>query len=208
MPTIYNKLIEEYKDELNDSYDFDDAECYSSPEEEYNPSPFAINSKSQYVEISEMDAASRLDYIQQEYNQLDQDEKNIFIARLQLNSIDKLLNAIKEGKKTTKETWKNVLNRLNFIKGFKAIYEDEIKSINFQSIIQALIPLAGALAATFLALKESDKKESESAEPEENELLTEDLLKLENVNERNKEKSLIIQYCNENKNGFSLNGQQ
>lgn len=201
--SIVFKLAEE--DLINLELDKDDDGYIIERNEERD---FAYDATNQYKDIIKKSQDELVESIAQEYNQMEQDEKNTFAAKLQLEAIDKLLDAIKEGKKTTKEAWKNVLNRLNIVKDFEIIYEDEIKNVNLQSIIQKIIPLAGALAATFLALKESDKKESESAEPEENELLTEDLLKLENVNERNKEKSLIIQYCNENKNGFSLNGQQ
>ena len=134
-------------------------------------------------------------------SKMPQRDKEMFVKILQKDALMSSLRSMRNLKKTSKKQWKKTIQKLLSIKGMKFGSSGGKMKIDFNMILETLLPALAFLAGTLLALKESDKKQSEAAEPENNPLL--------NDNFKNKEKeqlnkSIVLQYCNKKENGFSL----
>lgn len=134
-------------------------------------------------------------------NEMRQEERELVTQIVQYDTIIEVLDAIKNMKKTEASTWKNLIKKLYTIKDFKL----SIGNFDYSSFLEKLIPLLGALAGCLLALRESETAEIEAAEPkDEDNQLSDEILSSNNIFESYKNKSIVLQYCNDKENGFSL----
>lgn len=133
--------------------------------------------------------------IYEKLNNMDSETRRIVIKIVQFKAMMEMLKAIKNLKNTPKEVWQRVIYKLNAISGLNA-GEDE-SGFDFNKMLKVLIPLLGTLAGILLGLRASEKAEQESAEPEQQEELEETV---------NKIQSVVLQYCQNNENGFSNHG--
>lgn len=127
-------------------------------------------------------------------------EKRLFIKILQQNAMTGLISAMKNLKKTTSEEWKKVIKKLITLKDIKVA---DKSGFDFSAFLDTLLPLVGALAATLLAQREAEKKDSECAEPpQENNPLGDPSFQEDAASQL--QKSIVLQLCDTKQNGFSL----
>lgn len=132
-----------------------------------------------------------------------------FLKIMQFNVTSEVLDAVNNGKNTTKATWKNVIGKMYAIKDLKI---GAIKvGIDFSQVLSKLIPIIGALAGLFLALREAEKEEIAAAEPDLDPNFP-DIINSESAKKicaeekaKNIQKSVIMQLCELKENGFSYN---
>lgn len=130
------------------------------------------------------------------------------IKVMQYKILDEVLNALANLKKTSEREWRSVINKMQAISGIN-IGDDKSK-FDFNGLLKKLIPMVALIAGMLLALRESEREESEVSKPEDNKdssTLNAEKAAVENEIkfELEKAKSVILQYCSENKNGYSLN---
>jgi len=130
------------------------------------------------------------------------------IKVMQYKILDEVLNALGNLKKTSEREWRSVINKMQAISGIN-IGEDKSK-FDFNKLLKKLIPLVALIAGMLLALREAEREEAEISKPEDgadSPVLNADKAAVENnvKFEIEKAKSIILQYCYENKNGYSLN---
>ena len=136
---------------------------------------------------------------------LSPDNRRCVIKVMQMNILIETMEAIKNMKSTPESVWRKCLNKMQAIQGINI--GDDKSRFDFNKFLNKFIPMVALLAGLLLALRESDKEESETSEPEEGTAeTTPESAKIENeINfQANKAKSIILQYCSENINGFSL----
>lgn len=169
------------------------------------------------VEPSEMDA-NYSSYVMnkvklsQRLDEMKPEEKRLLVKTMQFKILKEILDAVKNLKSTTADTWKKVMGKLEAIIGID-IGEDK-SGFDFNAMARALLPLIGSLAGTMLAFRAAHKAEIDAATPitdPDNPLseikdpdFSEKELKREN--DSFVRKSIVIQMCNSKENGFSLNG--
>lgn len=130
------------------------------------------------------------------------------IKVMQYKILDEVLNALANLKKTSEREWRSVINKMQAISGIN-IGDDKSK-FDFNGLLKKLIPMVALIAGMLLALRESEREESEASKPEDDKdssTLNAEKAAVENEIkfELEKAKSVILQYCSENKNGYSLN---
>ena len=125
-------------------------------------------------------------------------EKRLFTKILQQNALMDLISAMKNLKNTTKEEWERVIRKLSNLKDVKL---PDKSGFDFSAFLTTLLPLVGALAATLLAQRDFEKKDSECAEPVNNPL---DDPSFQEDATKQLQKSIVLQLCNAKENGFSL----
>jgi hypothetical protein len=141
----------------------------------------------------------------QRLNNMSEDERGLFTKIIFYTEITNLLNALENMKSTSVETWKRIIKRFKSLKDMGLSFDD----FDLGKFCEKLLPLIGAAAGLFLALKESGDRDTESSDaaniPDPEDETSIDLVKLnEEISTQQKAKSLILQYCNENIKGFSI----
>lgn len=142
--------------------------------------------------------------LQQLISKMSDGEKTTFIKILQFKAIMELLEAMKDMKNTTADTWKHVIMRLRALMGINA----PGSKFDFAAFLKTLIPMVGAIAGTCLACRAADEALIDAAEPEETIL---DDKKLEEAMEQDSKgsvESVVLNLCKENGNNFSLDGSE
>jgi len=140
--------------------------------------------------------------LQKRLSQMSQSERDTLVKLVRYDTIMELLDAIKNLKKTSKETWENILKKL------KAVADIDTKDGgDIKNILLAMIPLVGALAGTLLALRENERLEIESAEPSDDNNPAKDpsfTAELQTLTDTTSStESLVLKLCAENSLGFS-----
>lgn len=134
-------------------------------------------------------------------NEMTQEERELVTQIVQYDTMLEVLEAIKNMKKTTASTWKDLIKKLYALKGFKL----SVGNFDYSAFLEKLIPLLGIFAGCLLALREAESAEIEAAEPkDEDNPLSGEALSIDNIFESYKNKSVILQYCNDKEKGFSL----
>ena len=128
-------------------------------------------------------------------------EKEMFVKIIQQDAMMDVLNAVKNLKKTSEEEWKRTIGKLISIKGMKTSGNG---NFDFNGMLDKMIPALAFLAGMLLAMRESERKDSESAEPNDadNPLVSDP--NIESGIEGLSEGSIIMRYCKNMENGFSL----
>ena len=144
----------------------------------------------------------------QKLDEMPKHTRRCVIKVMQYKILDEVLNALANLKKTSEREWRSVINKMQAISGIN-IGEDKSK-FDFNKLLNKLIPMVALIAGMLLALREAEKEESEVSKPDddpESPVLNAEKAAVENQVkfEIEKAKSIILQYCSENKNGFSLN---
>lgn len=153
-------------------------------------------------EVYSNEAAGNRVKLYQRLSQMTESERDMFYRIVRYDELMKLLDAIKNLKGTPAEVWQNVIKRLNAIADLPGGTDDK----KFSDFMKKLLPMVGAIAGTMLALKQLDKEDADASDTGYNENDT--AKDTQNINtkfgEAQTAKSLILQYCNQNENGFSL----
>ena len=136
----------------------------------------------------------------QRLNQMTAQERELFTKSILYNEIVNLLNALENMKSTSVKTWKNIIKRFKSLQDMGLSFD----GFDMTKFCGELLPMIGAAAGLFIALKESGEKESESSDTANSEEGIELIKVNENAARAQEAKSLILQYCKENKDGFSL----
>lgn len=134
-------------------------------------------------------------------SEMSDDDKAMLMKCVHFDLIRDLLSAVKNLKKTGADVWKNLIARMNVLKGIET---RDKSGFDFNALLDILIPAVGALSATLLALRESERAniEANTLSPEDNPLLNDPSLKKDS-NELF-EKSVILRMCKTETNGYSL----
>ena len=143
--------------------------------------------------------------LSEKLDSLSPDNRRCVIKVMQINILNETLEAIKNLKSTPESVWRRCINKMQAIHGIN-IGKDK-SGFNFNKFLDIFMPMVAFLAGILLALREAEKTESETSEPEEgtSETTPESArIKNELDFQANKAKSIILQYCAENINGFSL----
>ena len=158
-----------------------------------------LNDESNFAEDTEENPSEEFENrikLQQKLESMTQDERDLLMKIVQFDLLEEMMSAMKNLKKTGADTWKNIIGKLNSIKDISVSDES---GFDFKEFLKIILPLLGALAATLLALRESDKKESESADVDYD---TEEIKKIkESVPSP---KSIVISMCENETNEFSF----
>ncbi len=144
----------------------------------------------------------------QKLDEMPKHKRRGVIKVMQYKVLDEVLSALSNLKKTSEREWRSVINKMQAISGIN-IGEDKSK-FDFNKLLNKLIPMVALIGGMLLALREAEKEESEVSKPEDDAkspVLNAEKAAAENKVkfEIEKAKSIILQYCSENKNGFSLN---
>lgn len=134
--------------------------------------------------------------------EMSNEERQMLLKVMQYNVLIETLQAIKNLKNTSEDTWKNILNKLKSLTNFK-ISNNEF---DFNESLKKLIPLVAALAGCLFAMREYEEASIDAAKPEDNILTNKkiDALNNEKIFNMNKKKSVILQQCDKKENGFTL----
>ena len=179
--------------------EFGDWSAYQ-PYEEEQDIPELINPQMELAERLDSSYGSEKVRLYQMLDRMSRNEKEMFVKIIQQDALMDVLNSMKNLKKTSSENWKKSIGKLISIKDIKLKTKDKF---NFNKMLDILIPSLAFLAGTLLAMRESERKDIEAAAPpdEKNPLF-------DPVYERDAkksiEKSIILQYCHNKENGFSL----
>lgn len=144
---------------------------------------------------------------------MEEDERTMFLKIVRHDTINELMDAISNLKSTSEETWKNVINKLQFLLNFN---DNDTSKFDFNKMLKILLPLVAALAALLIGLRQSEKAEAEAADvpidPSENPILAY-MMKPDEEKEGDDEseidiitgklKSVVLSQCNKTINGFS-----
>jgi len=156
------------------------------------------------IDALETEMATMKLRLYQEMDNMTSRDRSVFIKLIQMNTINEALDAACNLKKTSESTWKRVLGKLNAIKGIKNATDKS--GFDFDKLLEILLPALGMLAGTLLALRQFEKASSDAAKPKENKKDEELHLKAKAAIEAKKIKSVILQYCSNNENGYSIDG--
>jgi hypothetical protein len=171
------------------------------PYEEEQDIPELVNPQNELAERLDASYGSDKLKLYQKLNGMSRDEKETFVKIIQYDAMMDSLHAIKNLKKTSGDEWKNVIGKLISLKDISFRTKD---GFDFSALTETLIPALAFLAGTLLAMRESERKDIECAEPaEENNPLLNDP-EFQNGADEQISKSLILQYCHNKQNGFSL----
>lgn len=138
----------------------------------------------------------------QRLSSMTEDERGMFFKTVLYNETVNLLNAIKNMKGTSAETWRTIIRRFKSLQDMGFGFD----GFDVSKFCGDLLPDIGAAAGLFLAMKEAGEKESESSDAAN---YTEDgnanLMDMNDAMAKEQvAKSRILQYCKDNINGFSL----
>ena len=153
----------------------------------------------------ELDTKTKL---YQKLNSMKPFNRMVFLKTMQFNVLSEVLDAVNNGKNTPEKVWKNVIRKMNAIKGIKA--GKDRSGIDFNKILSALIPLIGTIAGLFIALRQAEKEEQKSAEPDldpnfPDTINSETAAKIcAEDKAKNIQRSIVMQLCELNENGFSF----
>lgn len=154
------------------------------------------------TEVYNIDAAASRIKLRQRLSQMTQSERDMFYKIIRYNELMNLLNAIKNLKSTPAEVWQNIIKRLNAIADLPGGTDDQ----RFSDFMKKLLPMVGAIAGTLLALRQLDKEDAKASDVgygegnpvNDSQDINTKLAEAQNA------KSIILQYCNQKENGFSL----
>lgn len=138
----------------------------------------------------------------QRLSSMTEDERGMFMKTILYDEIMNLMNAMQNMKSTSAATWKKIIKRFKSLSDMGFGFD----GFDMGNFCKELLPMIGAAAGLFLAIKEAGEKESESSDSANN--VTnghQDLIKMnDNVGKLMESKSLILKYCKDNEKGFSL----
>lgn len=180
--------------------EFGDWSVYQ-PYEEEQDIPELVNPQMELAEKLDSSYGSEKVRLYQRIDSMSRDEKIMFVKIIQQNAMMDALNAIKNLKKTSGDEWKRVMSKLISIKDIKLKTKD---GFDFNAFLKMFIPALAFLAGMLLAMREAEKKEIEAAEPspENNPLISDP--EFEKDASVQLMKSIVLQYCHQKENGFSL----
>ena len=149
----------------------------------------------------------------QRMSEMSEDEYNMLLKVVRHDDVNELMDAVKNLKSTSEQTWKNIISKLQFLLNFN---DTEISKFDFNKALKILLPLLAALAALLIGLRQSEKAEAEAADvpidPSENPILAY-MMKPDEEKEGDddseidiitgKMKSVVLSQCNKMINGFS-----
>ena len=145
-----------------------------------------------------------------------EDDYNMMLKVVRADAINEMLDAISNLKGTTEDSWKKIINKLQFLTNFN---DTETSKFDFNKALRTLLPLLAALAGLLIALRKSEAAESEaSCLPDEIQndpvfkAIKENRNKVKDINDDDlqideitgKIKSVVLQNCQYSKKGFSL----
>ena len=144
---------------------------------------------------------------------MSEEDRTMFLKIVRHDNITELMDAISNLKTTSEETWKNVINKLQFLLNFN---DADTSKFDFNKLLKALIPLVAALAGLLIGLRQAEKAEAEAADvpvdPDENPILAY-MMKPDEEKEKDNDseidiitgqlKSVVLDQCNKMINGFS-----
>jgi hypothetical protein len=135
---------------------------------------------------------------------MDPNTRRCVIKIMQYKILNETMDSLVNLKSTPEKTWKSVIRKMNAISGIN-IGQDK-SGFDYNKFLKKLIPMVATIAGLLLALREAEREESEASEQNEDSEITYNTAVIENTAkaEAMKAKSLIMKYCNENLNGFSL----
>ena len=139
--------------------------------------------------------------LQQALSSMGADDLVMFFKMVYVETLEDILDAMKNIKKTATETWTAIITKLNSLKGMKI----DFGGITLGELVEKLLPLVCAFAAVSLALRDADREESKrSANPDmtDEEKKNLEILKKESEDELNK--SIVLSLAKAKENGFSL----
>ena len=148
----------------------------------------------------------------QRMSEMSEDEYNMLLKVVRHDDVNELMDAVKNLKSTSEQTWKNIISKLQFLLNFN---DTETSKFNFNKALKILLPLLAALAGLLIGLRQSEKAESDAADvpidPNENPVLAY-MMKPDEEKEDDdsdidpitgKIKSVVLAQCNKTINGFS-----
>lgn len=144
---------------------------------------------------------------------MSEEDRTMFLKIVRHDNITELMDAISNLKTTSEETWKNVINKLQFLLNFN---DADTSKFDFNKLLKALIPLVAALAGLLIGLRQAEKAETEAADvpvdPDENPILAY-MMKPDEEKEKDNDseidiitgqlRSVVLDQCNKMINGFS-----
>lgn len=175
--------------------------------EQYEPGEDETGHDAQYSEyvMNRVKLSERLD-------SMDPEQKRLLVKMMQFKALKETLDAIKNLKSTSADTWKKIIKKLKNLSGID-IGPDK-SGFDFNEMLKLLIPLLGALAGTLLGMRLSHKAEIEAATPKQDpDNPDQDILSPEEIDAELKKayddmvrKSVVLQMCDTETNGFSIDG--
>lgn len=144
---------------------------------------------------------------------MSEEDRTMFLKIVRHDNITELMDAISNLKTTSEETWRNVINKLQFLLNFN---DADTSKFDFNKLLKALIPLVAALAGLLIGLRQAEKAEAEAADvpidPDEDPILAY-MMKPDEEKEKDNDseidiitgqlRSVVLDQCNKMINGFS-----
>lgn len=158
------------------------------------------------ADIEYADLVNKKIELYQNMDNMSSRDRSTFIKLIQMDVLNDALDAACNLKKTPESVWKNVISRMNAIKGLKN--STDRSGFDFNKLLDKLIPAIGLLAGTLIALRQAEKAEIDADTiDDEAEILKQEKAALTQKAkaEAMKLKSIVLQYCDTKENGFSNN---